>query len=256
MKLFRHSATPGEVQISKHLAIGTHIPRIDVSDGSLETLKWIALFSMTGDHINKYLFNGTIEWLFNAGRLAMPLFAFVLAYNLSRPATNKIQTHHRTLIRLIAFGSIASIPFIALGGVVAGWWPLNIMFTLATSTCIIGLLGKRTVNGYLAAIFLFLIAGSLVEFWWPAIFLCVGIWHYFKHYSWYALATIIIGLAGICVVNGNAWALAAIPLVLVSSKCKFYVPRFKWFFYSFYPLHLLALFLIRIPMRKIGYLFF
>ena len=42
---------------------------------------------MTGDYVNKYLFNGTLPRLFNAGRVTLPLFVFVLAYNLARPDT-------------------------------------------------------------------------------------------------------------------------------------------------------------------------
>lgn len=32
--------------------------------------------------------------------------------------------------------------------------------------------------------------------------------------------------------------------------------RLRWAFYAYYPLHLTALWLIRIPMSKAGYLFF
>ena len=34
------------------------------------------------------------------------------------------------------------------------------------------------------------------------------------------------------------------------------LPRLRWAFYAYYPLHLVALWLIRIPMSKAGYLFF
>lgn len=34
------------------------------------------------------------------------------------------------------------------------------------------------------------------------------------------------------------------------------VPRLRWAFYAYYPLHLAALYLIRIPMAQAGYLFF
>ena len=34
------------------------------------------------------------------------------------------------------------------------------------------------------------------------------------------------------------------------------LPRLRWAFYAYYPLHLAALWLIRIPMSKAGYLFF
>ena len=58
-----------------------------MADGTIEGLKWLALVLMTGDHVNKYLFNATLPVLFEAGRIALPLFVFVLAYNLARPGT-------------------------------------------------------------------------------------------------------------------------------------------------------------------------
>jgi len=45
-----------------------------VFDGTIEAMKWLALLSITGDHVNKYLFNGTLPFLFEIARLAMPLF--------------------------------------------------------------------------------------------------------------------------------------------------------------------------------------
>ncbi|WP_010101405.1 TraX family protein [Verminephrobacter aporrectodeae] len=62
-------------------------PRLVVADGTCEGLKWLALALMTGDHVNKYLFNATLPVLFEAGRLALPIFVFVLACNLARPGT-------------------------------------------------------------------------------------------------------------------------------------------------------------------------
>ncbi|MCB2035736.1 MAG: hypothetical protein KDF56_02300 [Ottowia sp.] len=52
------------------------MPRLVLADGTVEALKWFALLLMTGDHVNKYLFNGTIDWLFDAGRLCLPIFVF------------------------------------------------------------------------------------------------------------------------------------------------------------------------------------
>ena len=56
-----------------------------LSSGAVEILKWTAAALMVGDHINKYLLHGSEPLLFDAGRLAMPLFAIVLGYNLARP---------------------------------------------------------------------------------------------------------------------------------------------------------------------------
>ena len=97
------------------------LPRLFVSDGTIEAMKWLALLSMTGDHVNKYLFNGTLPFLFEIGRLAMPLFIFVLAYNLVRPGVYESGAYLRIMTRLTIFGLLASPVFIALGGLLDGW---------------------------------------------------------------------------------------------------------------------------------------
>ena len=86
------------------------------------------------DHVDKYLFNATIPGLFEAGRLCLPIFVFVLAYHLARPGTLESGAYLRTLKRLASFGALASAPFMALGDLLAGWWPLNVLFTLLVVT--------------------------------------------------------------------------------------------------------------------------
>ena len=103
-------------------------PRLVVSNGTLEALKWLALLLMVADHINKYLLHDASHTLFQCGRIAMPLFVFVLAYNLARPNSFKSGAQTRTMKRLVLFGFLATPPFMALGGLLAGWWPLNILF--------------------------------------------------------------------------------------------------------------------------------
>ncbi|MDX3998502.1 TraX family protein [Pseudomonas aeruginosa] len=95
---------------------GMSPPRLSIADGSIEALKWIALLLMTGDHVNKYLFNGTLPYLFEAGRLAMPVFVFVLAYNLARPGMAGQGAYKRTMFRLGLFGLLAMPAFVMLCG--------------------------------------------------------------------------------------------------------------------------------------------
>ncbi|MWQ92496.1 conjugal transfer protein TraX, partial [Escherichia coli] len=38
------------------------LPAMVIADGTIEALKWLALLAMTGDHVNKYLFNGTLPY--------------------------------------------------------------------------------------------------------------------------------------------------------------------------------------------------
>jgi hypothetical protein len=102
-----------------------NMPRLVIPNGSVEALKWLALVLMTGDHVNKYLLNGTVPALFDAGRLAMPIFAFVLAYNLARPGNLERGVYRRTITRLGLFGVVSTPICIALGGLLYGWWPLN-----------------------------------------------------------------------------------------------------------------------------------
>lgn len=49
-----------------------------------EAMKWIAVLLMTGDHVAKMLCGGYIPGVSEAGRVAFPLFALVMAYNLCK----------------------------------------------------------------------------------------------------------------------------------------------------------------------------
>ena len=127
------------------------LPRVAISDSTLEALKWLALLLMVVDHANKYLLLDASPTLFNGGRIAMPLFVFVLAYNLARPDAYKRGAHKRTMKRLALFGLLATPPFIALGGLLAGWWPLNILFALLSMTAIVYFLEQQTIRSYFIA---------------------------------------------------------------------------------------------------------
>lgn len=246
-------------------------PEIRVSSGSLEALKWFGLVAMTGDHVNKYLFNSTLPYLFEFGRLAMPIFGFVLAYNLARPGTLVKGIYRRVMIRLAIFGALACPSYIAMGGVLGHWWPLNILFTLLVATAMMALVDASTildgsVRGsdrpaewpfMLAAAAAFgLVGGAVVEFWWPALAWCFFAWCFFKRPTWPALVLALAGLASLYLVNKNWWALLTIPAIYLAGMLDLRVPRLNHVFYWYYPLHLAALWLIRIPMAAAGYLFF
>lgn len=240
----------------KTSAIHREWPRLAISNGSLEALKWLALLLMTGDHINKYLFNGTIELLYIAGRMAMPIFVFILAYNLARPDAIERGIYKRTMKRLMVFGIIATPPFLALGGTIKTGWPLNILFTLLALTTILYLIEVRPMNTFVFAAITFIFAGSSVEFWWPALLLGVATWCYFKQPGFTPAVISLISLGSLWIINHNLWALGAIPLIMGAALIPIKFPRFRWAFYVYYPAHLFIIFLIRIPMSTAGYLFF
>lgn len=59
-------------------ALGEPAAGLEIADGTLEVLKWLALLMMALDHINKYLLDESSTTLFALGRMVMPLFSFVL----------------------------------------------------------------------------------------------------------------------------------------------------------------------------------
>ena len=220
------------------------LPALTFSDGTLEALKWLGLVLMTLDHVNKYLLHSEAVVLFDLGRVVMPIFTIVLAYNLARPGAFARTGYPKSMQRMAVAGVLATPPFIALGGLGWGWWPLNIMFTLLVASGVISL-SQRGKIGLVLAVGLFVIGGAFVEFWWPALAIAVGAWSYFRRPTWTALLGALVGLAALFLINKNLWALAAMPLIVMASRFDLPVPRMRWVFYAFYPLHLAGIWLVR-----------
>jgi hypothetical protein len=208
-------------------------------DRALAAMKWLAIICMLCDHINKYVFNESVPILFIIGRLTLPLFVFVLGYNLGRPMAAIASAYSRLTLRLFVFGIVASFPFVALNKVAWNWWPLNIMFTLLVAVVVAWLLDKRTNLSFVAACLVFLVGGALVEFWWMAIAACLFARAYFRAPAFWSFFGFIVSVASLFVINGNFWAMAALPLIAIIAKYWTRpLPRAQWFFYAFYPAHL------------------
>lgn len=206
-----------------------------LSSGSVETLKWLGLALMVVDHINKYLYQGHVPWMFDAGRVVMPIFGIVLAWNLAR---GNEATAWRAVRRMLVVAALASPAFMDMQE--GRWWPLNILFTLATGAAVIALL-QRGPKGVMLATVLAVPAGVVVEFFWPAIGATVAAWYWWRAPSWRPALAWTFCMALLVPINGNAWAFAALPIVLIASRLDFAVPRFRWIFYAAYPLHLFIL---------------
>lgn len=222
--------------MAKPRLFGGH--RLQVADGSIEALKWIALVAMLLDHVNKYLFGATLPVLFELGRIAMPLFGFVLAYNLARPDASATGAHRRTARRLLAAGTISQLPYAALGG---SLWPLNILFTLLASVLALIALQSGGRSRIWAVAALVTGAGMLVEFLWFGIANVLAAWWFCRKASPRRLAVWLASTAALGLVNGNLWSLMAPWLVLVASQLDAGMPRHPRLFYAAYPLHLVLI---------------
>ena len=182
-----------------------------MADGSLEAIKWAALVLMVFDHVNKYLYAEKLPVIFQLGRIVMPMFGFVLAYNLARPDALARGVHGRMMYRLTLMGLAASPMCIILNGMfvtASAWWPLNILFMLLLVVSLTYLIDRGGAKCYALATALFILGGAFV--------------------------------------NGNAWGLAAIPIVLMAGRVALRLPRRTWVFYAFYPAHLLLLLFVRL----------
>lgn len=224
------------------------LPRLLLTDGAVESLKWFALVLMVIDHVNKYLLDWSVPWMFAAGRLAMPVFAMTLGYNLARIEPTALAPLRRILIRLAAVAALSCVPYIALGKLSAlGWWPLNILATFAAAVAVLLLWRSGGIGHRLAAVAVFVGGGALVEYFWPAIAIVVGTCAYARSPSARALAVVVTSLALLGLINRNAWALAALPVLALAAQHSLplpQLPRLRWFFYAAYPAHLAALWVI------------
>jgi len=208
-------------------------------------MKWLGLILMTADHAQKYGLMPTVPGVYEAGRVAFPLFAVVLAYNLARVPCHDRTVYVRVLTRLLCCGALASIPFIALGGLGFGWWPLNGMGTLDVAVGIMYVIEARRPFWKTRAAAVFVLGGALVEFWWPGVALCVGAWWYCTHPTGGALLLWFAGTAGLTLINANCWACASFPvLAVVAYIVAIDIPRASRFFYLYYPAHLAVLLLL------------
>ncbi len=208
---------------------------------------------MLVDHFNAFVNPNYNQTLFEIGRIAFPLFALVLGYNLARIPSDKMP---KIMLRLLMFGIMATPVYIILGGGLQHWWPLNILFTLCLATTIVYLLSLLTHNRWavharMAAILLFVVVGGLVDYFWVGPALVIVVWRLFSGISAVEstiLQVLLSGLFGLlCVMNDSLATLLALPIIyLAIVTCQnIRLPRMKWFFYWFYPGHLVALFLIR-----------
>lgn len=216
---------------------------LNFSDASLSAAKWLALLLMVIDHTNKYLFDGSVQWMYALGRISMPLFAFILGYNLARPGMLGNGGYRRLALRLAGFGLLATPPFMALNQLPAGWWPLNMMFTMLVAVLSAWLFDLRRLPTTIAACLAIGWGGGLGEYWWPAVGLSLFVWKYQRHPSKMAIAGFFVCLALLWLINGNLWAMCAVPVLYALRWWAIPLPRAPWIFYFFYPVHLAAFWL-------------
>jgi len=199
-----------------------------VTSGARELLKWLGVILMTGDHVAKVICGGYVPGLSEAGRVAFPLFALVMAYNLAQPGADV----GKSIRRLGLWGAIAQ-PVHALA---FGYWlPLNILLTFALCAAAVHAVNQRGWVALAAFAFAALVLPAFVDYQWFGVWFVLLAYFAFRQKSPGALIAAFVPL---CVFNGNLWALAAIPVAVALSYAAWPVPRGRWAFYGYYVAHL------------------
>lgn len=212
-------------------------------------LKLTALICMLLDHIG--FLTGSM-FLRCVGRLSFPIFAFLIARGFEHTRDAK-----RYMLRLLLFSALSEVPFdLFVSG--SFWYPdaQNVFFTLSLGLLAITLYDFWARRGRAKAGLMFLPAlGILAE-----VLRCdygaAGVFLIFICYicrdravfsGWFLFGCVFLSLTSLF--QGDlVWVLiellsvAALPLLLSYKEGP--SPRLKYFFYAFYPAHLLVLYFL------------
>lgn len=209
---------------------------------SYSFLKWSAILWMTYDHVLKTLLNvDENAWVLFPGRLAFPLFAFIIACNL---AEKKIFAKY--LVRLLPFALVSfAVDYFCYDKI-----ELNILFTFMFSISIIwaiekcGEIKNKFIRWGIVAyiVVLSLMLGSFFEF------RLLGVWLVPLFYAFMKARSVVYYIISILVLilimpNWDfGWPIAMFGawMLLIKPKRAEKRSSFKktgWMFYAYYPFH-------------------
>lgn len=207
-------------------------------------LKWIAIITMLLDHIGAILGGDNAGILRAIGRLAFPIFCFLLVEGFFH--TRDVR---RYILRLAVFAVVSEIPF-ELAFYREIMLPVqNVFFTLLIGMVLMYVL-ERNKNVVLQVVEIFIAMWGAhmlrSDYGYMGILLIVIFYYCYKHRA--IGATLAAGwnfLFGIGSLQ-NCGALASPLLALYNGERG---PKMKYFFYVFYPAHLLILYALDLYMN-------
>lgn len=211
-------------------------------------LKLIALVAMTFDHIGSYLFP-TVMWLRMVGRLALPIFAYMIAEG-CRYTKNKSRY-------LLVLGSIAAV-FQSIAFFMTGTLKQYILVTFFLSAILCfswdGMLKNKNVKSQI----LFFVCGVFVLFVTCVLPVVLKQWRFSVDYGIWGVAlpvavfimpdkrSKLLGLGGVMLVLSAEsgvvqwYSFFALPLLALYNGKRGGV-NLKYLFYLYFPLHLIVI---------------
>lgn len=202
-----------------------------MTSSAREILKWLAVILMTGDHVAKVICGGYVPGLTEAGRVAFPLFALVMAYNLAQPGADVAKS-----VRRLALWGLIAQPVHAWA---FGYWlPLNILLTFALSAAAIFAINQRGWMALAGLAFAALVLPAFVDYQWAGVWFVLVAYHAYRQKS---PGVLLAAFVPLCVFNGNLWAVAAVPMAGLLAHSQWRIPRAGRAFYGYYIGHLAVL---------------
>jgi hypothetical protein len=221
-----------------------------VFDKGREFLKWIAIGTMTIDHIGAVLYP-ELTLLRIIGRVSFPIFSYLLVLGVE--STRDVKNY---LLRLFLFALISQIPFsLALGGTLFNLidFRLNIFFTLA--------FGVIILHNPLLIVIPFVISLFLnIDFGIYGLIMITFTGFLKENQKYGIVALLLLGLISVLLWETQIFSLLALPLILLHVNGHFskwfttvdsergtivYPAWRKYLFYVYYPLHLSVLYLMK-----------
>lgn len=212
-------------------------------------LKIIAIIAMLLDHTGYIIFN-KFSFLNYLGRLAFPIFAFLITEGYSHTSNLK-----KYLYRLTLFAIISQIPYMLFTSTFNNTFNLNILFTLILG--LISIIIYNKINNKILGFLLVTLAAILAQIFpfdygWFGIAI-MFIFHIFKSKKlllnlYFIIATFINFFFKFFITSNSIYLVvilftcfALIPINLYNEKKG---KSIKYFFYAFYPLHLITLYIL------------
>lgn len=210
-----------------------------LSSSQQELLRWLALSCMVIDHVAFiFLDRETAQPLRALGRIAWPLFAYLLAYNVAvrRVAPAKY------LRPLAVFTLLSQLPhWLAFS---SNW--VNIIGTLLLGATVLHVLEERSYDrlGGLLTLLLVLVLSPFVEYGTSGVLLVAGCWLFLRYPHVLTLST-AVALVALVNYPHASWpfGLLAVAVVIAVTLLpeRFGLPRSGRLPWIFYPAHLLVL---------------
>ena len=216
----------------------------------IELIKWIGVIAMTSDHIGKLFYN-QIDILRMVGRWAFPIFGFVLVYNFIYNTKNKGKYIRRIALAAVLFESIyytvTKVQFNNYAG-------LNIFFIYALTLSSLHLyeLSFKDKNSNIKKkiflfVFLFLsvLISPYIEYHLIGLLLTISFYFSLKNNYFFILTLLLLILLNSSSTKYVLATLSVLPIGYLITKINVSIPRLKYFFYFYYPLHLLLFGLLK-----------